>query len=234
MIEKIMTGGIIDFVIAAPPTLAQEETRSINWRLFPVGETISLWLSDRPPAERIKGPFRKIYVELRDDLASPAASYSLGVCMAAMPASLAEVRRHSGDRAWVVHQVQAALNAIADQAHWRVSELDAFINNLAKQEMPLSHVFARLQKMHRPSRTACVPWISFRPSESTVGVRLTSPHGQREVVVHREQGPLWVNSILNDWGPLAKTAVKGTDFMLMDKNGNVLATVPITKAGATG
>ena len=40
--------------------------------------------------------------------------------------------------------------------------------------------------------------------------------------------------MFGDWGPLVKTAIKGADFLLMDKNGNVLATVPIAEGGAHG
>ena len=37
-----------------------------------------------------------------------------------------------------------------------------------------------------------------------------------------------VNTMLLDWGPLVKSAIRGGEYVLMDRNGNVLASVPIT------
>ena len=55
-----------------------------------------------------------------------------------------------------------------------------------------------------------------------VGVRV----GQRDVTVLSEPGPLY----LEDTFPVARSAIRGQDFVLLDKNGNSLANVPLDKS----
>lgn len=68
----------------------------------------------------------------------------------------------------------------------------------------------------------CVPWLSTRPGETQIGVRL----GDRDVTVLSEADPVY----LEDAFPVAKSAIRGREFVLLDKNGRSLWSGPLDKA----
>lgn len=83
--------------------------------------------------------------------------------------------------------------------------------------MPLVHFFDRVQRKDRKTGARCVPWFSTRPGESRVGVRI----GDRDVVVFSMAEPLY----LEDDFPLAKAALRGREYVLLDRLDNRLASV---------
>ncbi len=68
----------------------------------------------------------------------------------------------------------------------------------------------------------CVPWMSVRPGETQIGVRV----GERDVTVLSTPGPLF----LEDSFPVAKSAIRGREYVLLDKAGKVLASLAIDNA----
>jgi hypothetical protein len=216
-----------------------ERVRPINHALFTVCEPIALWLRDRPRAERIEAPFRKLVVSLVDETRwsrGMQATNVLGICEVTLPVSDAELHERMTDHRWGLGLVQRALACLAggpswrhpDDLRWRSPALEAFVGELMDRSLPLMHVFERMKRTDRKTGTMCVPWVAVRPGETAVGVRFESAQGRRDVTVHAEPKPFMVTTMLSDWGPLRKAAIRGRDYVLMDYNGNVLASVPIT------
>lgn len=215
-----------------------DDQRAINWALFPVCHAIALWLVSRPRADRFKAPFSKLIVYLADEASwsrGIQASNVLGICEVTVPVSKAELRERVADHRWALGLVKQALACLAGgpsrryppDLAWRSTELEAFVDELMGRSLPLVHVFERSKRLDRKTRTTCVAWMSMRPFETKVGVRFESEQGRREVVVHEEPRPFMPTTMFSDWGPLRKAAIRGRDYVLMDLNGNVLASVPI-------
>jgi hypothetical protein len=77
------------------------------------------------------------------------------------------------------------------------------------------------------SGAKCIPWLSTRPGETVVGIRIVSKKGaERDVPVTSKSGPLY----LEDSFPMTKSVIRQSDFVLLDKKGKVLASVPIDRA----
>jgi hypothetical protein len=93
------------------------------------------------------------------------------------------------------------------------------VSALSASAAPLVHVFAGLSRIEKESRVECALWLSVRPGETQIGARL----GKREVVILSKPGPLF----LEDEFPVKKSAIKDHQYILFDKSGTVLASVPI-------
>ncbi|HEX3344349.1 MAG TPA: hypothetical protein VHS09_07235 [Polyangiaceae bacterium] len=98
----------------------------------------------------------------------------------------------------------------------------AFIAAASETAWPLVHFFEGLAQVEKSSGLKCVPWLSTRPGETRIGVRV----GERDVTVLSKPGPLY----LEDRFPIAKSAIRGNDYVLLDKAGKALASVAIDNA----
>ena len=94
---------------------------------------------------------------------------------------------------------------------------------MSAKAAPLVHIFTGLEQIENVSGVSCVLWLSARPGETQLGVRL----GERDVVILSKPGPVY----LEDTFPVAKSAIVGRDYLLLDKTGKTLASVPIDKSG---
>ncbi len=120
--------------------------------------------------------------------------------------------------------VRHALECIDNRLGWRSTELEGFIGELSEQRLPLVHFFEKFARVTRTSKVRCVPWLSARPGETLVGVRI----GERDVTVRSAAGPLF----LEDDFPFAKATIRDGAYMLFKKTGTVLTRVPISLISA--
>ena len=214
-------------VFARAPGLAEGEQRAFNEILFSIYEPVRLWLKERT----VKAPFCKIVVSLSDATISAPwhghVANAIGICQVTEAVDVLTLRQNIGDHAWVFGRVFHALECVAQHTDWRSSELEDFITTLSQQALPFVHLFERLTRVDRITGVKCTPWFSTRPGENKIGVRLGSKDGaERDVTVLSQPESLW----LEDSFPLAKSAVRGQAFVLLDKAGKVLASVPLDKA----
>jgi hypothetical protein len=127
------------------------------------------------------------------------------------------VSRCAGDHRWVLNVVDHALESVAKTTGWRSDALKDFVETLSTRPMPLVHFFERLARVEKPSGVKCVPWMSIQVGDTQVGVRI----GDRDVTVISKRGPLY----LEDTFPVAKSAIEGREYVLLDKAGKPLARV---------
>jgi hypothetical protein len=211
---------LLDFqVFARASGLVEGEQRPINEALFSTFEPVRLWLRERV----ILAPFGKIAISLADEASSARwhgnVSSAIGICQVTEAVDLPTMRKKAGDHRWVLAIVAHALACVAESAGWRSPELEGFVEATSDAPLPLVHHFDGLAQVDTASGFKCVPWLSTRPGETRIGVRL----GGRDVTLRSEPGPLY----LEDTFPVAKSAIRGRDFLLLDKSGQTLATVPI-------
>jgi hypothetical protein len=211
---------LVDFQVYARPTgLAGGEQRPINEALFTIYELVRLWLKER----EIKAPFRKLVVSLADEASSARwhgnVSNAVGICEVTEAIDVTTLAEKAGDHRWVLGIVEHALGCVERSTTWRSDELEGFIKAASEQSLPLVHLFEGLAQVETASGVKCVPWLSARPGEMQIGVRL----GERDVTVLSKPGPLY----LEDSFPVATSAIRGREFVLLDKAGKVLANVAI-------
>ena len=210
-------------VLVHAPYLAEEE-ETFNEILFSIYEPVRLWLKERT----VKAPFCKIVVSLSDDAISAPwhghVTNAFGICEVTEAVDVPTLRQNVGDHAWVFGLVRHALECVARRTDWRSCELEDFITTLSQKALPFVHFFERLTRVDRITGVKCTPWFSIRPGENKIGVRLVSKDSiERDVTVLSQPGSLF----LEDSFPLAKSAIRGQEFVLLDKAGKVLASVPI-------
>ena len=210
---------IVEFQIGLGSTkLALDEQRSVNMALFSTFEPIVLWLRERT----IRAPFKKIAISLADEAAARwhgNVSNAIGICQVTEAVPVSTIRQGTGDHRWVLGIVDHALGCVARSTGWRSDELESFIKDVSERPLPLVHVFEGLAQVDKASGVKCVPWLSSRPGETQIGVRV----GEREVTVVSEPEPIY----LEDSFPMAKSAIRGREYVLLDKAGKVLASVAI-------
>ncbi len=214
---------LVDFQVHARRSgLAEGEQKPLNEALFSTFEPVRLWLKDRA----IEGPFRKIAISLAADSSSARwhgnVSNAIGLCQVTEAVVLSELLQNAGDHRWVLGIVQHALKCVTQSTNWRSDELDSFIADVSGRTLPLVHFFDGLARVERASRIRCVPWLSTHPGETQIGVRI----GERDVRVLSAPGPIY----LEDSFPLAKSTIQERAYVLLDKAGKALATVPIDSA----
>lgn len=214
---------LVDFqVYARPGGLADGEQRPINEALFTTYESVRLWLKER----EVQAPFRKIVVALADEASSARwhgnVSNALGICEVTEAINSTMLLQRAGDHRWVLGVVEHALACIERSTGWRSHELEDFIKVASDQQLPLVHVFESLAQVEKTSGTKCVPWLSTRPGETVVGARI----GGRDVIILSKPGPLY----LEDSFPVAKSVIRGHEYVLLDKAGKVVASVAIAGA----
>jgi hypothetical protein len=214
---------VIDFQVSATTSGNFDEERAINLALFSTYEPVRLWLKEHV----IKAPFRKVVVTFRDEaLYARSHGYvmnAIGICQVIESVDIAVLRQNAGDHRWVIRGVEHALSCIASALGWRSEELEGFLAAMSEKPLPLIHFFDRLTRIDKISGTKCVPWLLTRPGQTGVGVRLVAKDGtERDVTLLSTVEPIY----LEDSFPLAKSAIRGTEFMLFDKTGKVLASVP--------
>jgi hypothetical protein len=214
-------------VMAHAPYVAAEE-EAFNEILFSIYEPVRLWLKECT----VKAPFSKIVISLSDDTISAPwhgnVTNAIGICQVTEAVGVPTLRQNIGDHAWVFGRVLYALECVARHTEWRSLELEHFITTLSQQALPFVHFFERLTHVARITGVKCTPWFSTRPGENKIGVRLVLKDGaERDVTVRSEPDSLFLEYSF----PLAKSAIRGQAFVLLDKAGKVLASVPIDKAG---
>jgi hypothetical protein len=221
---------LIDFQIhAGSHGHTFDACKSVNEALFSTYEPVRLWLKE----QSIQAPFRKLVVEFDDESLSAGwhghIANAIGVCLVTEAIDVSELRRCAKYHSWVLKFVHHALESVSVSLSWRSEELNAFILALSAQPKPLTHYFERWTRTDKASGVKCVPWFSTQPGLSKVGVRLVSPSGaERNVIVAENALPLY----MGDDFPIAKCSVRNSSFVLMDKAGLVLASVPIAETVA--
>jgi len=211
---------LVDFqVFARPNGLVGDEQRQINEALFTSYEPVRLWLKER----EIRAPFRKIVVSLADRVSSAQwhgnVSNAIGICEVTEAIDTATLAQKVVDHRWVLGVISHALGCVARGTGWHSIELEGCINRLSETTLPLVHFFEGLAQIDEVSGVKCLPWFSTRPGETRLGVRIDG----RDVMAVSVTGPLY----LEDSFPVAKSVIRGRDFVLLDKRGKTLASVPI-------
>jgi hypothetical protein len=221
---------IIDFQVSAGSTGNMDEERAINVELFSTYEPVRLWLKDHV----IKAPFRKVVVSFENQAWSTPwhghMTNAFGICEVTESVDIAVLRQNAGDHRWVIRGVEHALSCIENALGWRSEELEGFLAAMSEKPLPLIHFFDLLTRIDKISGMKCVPWLSTRPGKTEMGVRLVAKDNTERDVVLRSTADLL---LLEYTFPLAKSAIRGTEFMLLDKTGKVLASVPLDKSGLT-
>lgn len=206
-----------DFQIHAALGLTRDVARPLYGAMFATSEPVRLWLKDR----RFPAPFQKILVSLSDErTARPWHGHvmnALGVCEITEAVDVSTLAKDLHDHRWLLGVVVHALECVAKATGWRALEFEAFIANLRERSWPLMHYFDHLARVDKRTGATCVPWFSTRPGEATVGVRI----GSRDVAIM--SGPI----MLEDDFPIAKTIIKGREYVLRDRAGRTLASVSI-------
>lgn len=216
-----------DFQICGGPMGNMDEERAVNIALFSSYEPVRLWLKERT----VKAPFGKIVVSLSDErIFAPWHGHvmnAIGICQVTEAVNLPTLRQNIGDHSWVLGLVLHALGCVARRTEWRSSELEDFIATLSERTLPFVHFFDRFERVDKKTGVKCVPWFSIRPGENKIGLRMTvNDSTQRDVTVFSQPGNLY----MEDSFPLAKTVIRASEFMFLDKTGKVLASVPIHEA----
>jgi hypothetical protein len=149
---------------------------------------------------------------------------AIGVCQVIESVDIAVLQQNAGDLRWVIARVEHALSCIASALGWRSEELEGFLAATSEKTWPLIHFFDRLTRIDKISGTKCVPWFSARPGQNEVGVRFVAKdNAERDVTLLSTPDILFVEYFF----ALAKTAIRGREFLLLDKTGKVLASVPL-------
>jgi hypothetical protein len=213
-----------DFQVSAGSTGNFDEERAIHLALFSTYEPVRLWLKEHV----IKAPFGKVVVTFRNEASSAPwhghVANAIGICQVTESVDIAVLRQNAGDHRWVIRGVKHALSCIASALGWRSEELEGFLAATSEKTWPLIHFFDRLTRIDKISGTKCVPWLSTRPGQTGVGVRLVAKDAtERDVTLLSTVEPIY----LEDSFPLAKSAIRGREFLLLDKTGKVLAGVPL-------
>ncbi len=216
---------LTDFQVFAQSTGLGVDQRAINEVLFATYEPVRLWLKENP----IDAPFRKLAVSLADEASSSRwhgnVAVAAQICEVTEAVDLTALRRSAGDHRWVLGVIGHSLACVRRSTGWQSEDLAAVVATLSARISPLVHVFADLSQIDEVHGTQCVLWLSAKPGETQIGARL----GERDVVLLSKPGPLY----LEDSFPVARSAIKGHEYLLFDKAGKVLASVPIDKnAGA--
>ena len=176
-----------------------------------------LWLKER----KLTAPFKKILISLDDErTAKPWHGHvmnAIGVCEITEAVDVSTLPKYMEDHRWLLDVVIHALGCVGKTTGWRSEEFETFLADLRQRPWPLVHFFQRLALVDQRTGATCVPWLSTRPGETTVGVRI----GTRDVAVL--SGPIW----LEEDFPLAKSFIKGREYVLRDRAGRTLASVPI-------
>ena len=211
---------VVDFQVSARRAgLVGDEHRIVNEALFSTYEPVRLWLKER----EVRGPFRALVVSLADEAAARRwhglVSNAAGICEVTEAIAVPVMKDNASDHRWVMGLVKHALGGVALMLGWRSEELEDFVESLSASPLPLVHVFDGLARVDDSTGLRCVPWLSVKPGETQVGVRI----GDRDVPLVSKPGPLY----LEDGFPIAKAAILGRDYALLDKGGRVLASVAI-------
>jgi len=202
-----------------------DQDRAVHVALFATYEPIRLWVK----AQGIRAPFCKLALSLRPvDTWSKREGDSFIVERIAEVIETvhkSEVAEKASDLRWVVHRVLNALTNVDKALGWRSPELEAMLADLAEKPWPVYHYFEKLQKKDPRYGIKFLPWISFQPDLTKIGVRISQPgNPDRDVEILSKNGPIWLE---DDDFPLAKSKIQSGHFLLLDKDGSTLATVPI-------
>lgn len=211
---------LVDFQVYAKPSgLAEDEQKTLNEALFSTFEPVRLWLRERAT----KAPFRKLAITLADEMSSARwhgnVANAIGICQVTEAVDLSRLRQSAGDHRWVLGIVVHALECVARSTGWRSDEIEAFIKATSLKQLPLFHFFESLALIDSVAGVKCVPWLSTRPGETQIGARI----GVRDAIVASKAEPIY----LEDSFPMAKSVIRGRDFLILDKSGRELAAVAI-------
>lgn len=209
---------LVDFQIDAGSWLPVDDGLRIGQALFTTFEAVRLWLRERS----VQAPFRKLVVGFehrRPSVQHGHVMNVLGICQVKEAVDTAVLLERAADHRWVLDSVAHALGCVARETGWRCEELEDFIGLLSNRPLPLVHFFGRLARVDRPSGIRCVPWLSVRPGETRIGVRI----GERDIEILSKPEPIY----LEDDFPMVTSAIRGREFVLLDSAGKTLASVSI-------
>lgn len=202
------------------------ETRELGLALFATGEPIHLWLK----RQKLKAPFTRLFVNFEDEKSYKHAHGKVligeGECTVIEAVSVPLLLSHASDRVWVISKISHALQCVVAQVGWRSTEFEAMLAELAEKPWPIVHYFNQLETRDSRSGVRVLPWISFRPGLTQIGVRISridDPPCDVEIV-SKHWALHW-----EDFFPLAKCKIDSGHVLLLDKDGKTLATVPLTK-----
>lgn len=221
----------MDFqVFARAQGFIGNEQRSINEALFVTYEPIRLWLKEHT----VKAPFRKLLVSFADESSSApwhgSVSTTAGICEVTEAVAPSQLRQNAKNHRWVIKQINHALMRVAKELSWSSEALEAFLEKLSNTPLPITHFFATLTKANDRTGVKCEPWLAVQPGLSQIGVLISiAGEGARDIVLMSKHGPVY----LEDDFPIAKSKLSNTEFLLLDKNGNTLASVPLQQTDST-
>jgi len=212
-------------VIADSKSPRPEDRRKMNVALFATYYPLTLWLGVR----RMKTPFMAFQVLLSDAcVPNPLPPFighcEGGTCVVQEPVDYVVLREQAGNPRWVVDIVKISLGRVAEKRGWRSPEFEAVLEEFAGTRWPAIHFFEKLRANERRSGLSCVPWMSFQPALTKIGIRISQPgKPNRDVEVLSKNDPLWYE----DDFPMRKSKIQSGHFLLLDKDGNPLASVPL-------
>jgi len=213
---------ISDFQICAPSSLALDDGRVINHALFSAYEPVRLWLKENG----IHAPFRKLVVSLLDERSSARwhgkVSNVFGVCEVNQAIDVVDLRKSVETNAWVFDVALRGLGCVKAAISWESPELEAFIGLLLQENFPHTHLFENLARTDEKTGVRCVPWLSTRPGETKIGLRI----GNRDVDILAKPEPI----LLEDEFPMKKSELRNGRFLLLDKHSKTLAAVEVASA----
>lgn len=215
--------------ICARSGLPFDRQRAVNVAaLTSVQEILTLWL--RSQDER--APFRKFVVAFTDQRAAGTfaghVANVLSVCVVDEAVDLSTLEARTEDNRWVCGMVLVALGRASERLGWRSEPFERFVAEVAEREWPLVHLFEKLERVERSSKQRFVPFLSTRPGQNRYGVRISAEGGgSRDVVVVSKSDPIWDEDF-----PMAKSALRDGQFLLLAKDGTTLANVAVEAGGA--
>jgi hypothetical protein len=219
---------LFDFQISASPDgLSMDDQAAINRLLFTTYEPVRLWLRE----QTIKAPFCKIAVTIEDERTGGkwhgSVMVAVGLCEVTEAVDLTTLRNNAQDHRWVLGIVAHALSCVAREIGWSEQALNDQVAQLSEKPLPLVHFFEKLTQTDPRTGTECRVWFSTQPGSNQVGVRFSKQAGtSRDVIVASKPRPLYLEDTL----PVAKSAIRGPNFVLLDKKGKTLASVPMDAA----
>jgi len=204
--------------------LVVSEQKRINEALFTVYEIIRLWLKDN----RIEAPFRKIAITLIDSNVAlkwhGKAAIAIDVCEVTEAIELSELRKKYEDHIWIISIIRHAMECVFTTTGWRSDVLEEMISLLSKKQFPFIHRFANFVHTDGKSGIKYQLWLSTRPNETKIGIRLSKEkNGVQDIVLMEKKGPIF----LEDDFPIAKMKIEYPYLLIFDVNDRELSKIAL-------
>jgi len=216
---------LVDLDVGASGTLPHEDAVLLNRRAFHIGEALRYAVCHRP---WINAPFGKIYANLTPDDALPPKHYKLQLGVAVVVAPItrnAVVLPYPDFRTAVLDAAAEAFRTLEREGNWTCERAAQALTALAASDTPLFSARLAFSKTHRRKKTRAE--VRYEVDETSVRMRVMvlGPTGQvqREHVVSSYPKPAPLQLLF----PVARSKMVDDDFVLLDRDGAVLARVPM-------